>query len=64
MTDTPAVGRPLPRGSLQSGHWRDISSANRRTGSVDPEAPHGAFPMTHIGVHWSAPDLCRGSEDV
>jgi 3-oxoacyl-[acyl-carrier protein] reductase len=37
MTDTLALGRPLPHVSLQTGHWSNISSANRRTGSVDPE---------------------------
>ena len=39
MTDTLALCRPLPHVSLQTGHWGDISSANRRTGSVDPEPP-------------------------
>ena len=39
MTDTLALCRPLPHASLQTGHWGDISSANRRTGSVDPEPP-------------------------
>ena len=39
MTDTLALCRPLPHVSLQTGHWRDISSANRPTGSVDPELP-------------------------
>ena len=39
MTDTLALCRPLPHVSLQTGHWRDISSANRPTGSVDPEPP-------------------------
>ena len=38
-TDTLALCRPLPHVSLQTGHRGDISSANRRTGSVDPEPP-------------------------
>ena len=51
MTDTLALCRPPPHVSLQTGHWGDISSANRRTGSVDPELPLVDHPS----------DACRGA---
>jgi len=51
MTDTLVLCRSLPHVSLQTRHWGDISSANRRTGNVDPEPPLVDLPSdSHRGA--------------